>query len=169
MSKNIVDSIIELNSPYIGLLPSRRQIDYCVGYVNNWTTKTFVEYVKNKNQIIIERDHGGIGQSESDYMESFKMDAINVDIVHIDPWKHYKDFNTGLNETIENIKFLYGLNQNLKYEIGTEEAIRKFSSDELNTFLKTLKLKLNSKQFDNIIYVCIQSGRLIDWKNSDDL
>ena len=53
MSKNVVDAIIEFceeTNNIIGLIPSRRQVEYNGGYVNNWTTKTFTEYVKVKKQ-----------------------------------------------------------------------------------------------------------------------
>ena len=49
MSKNIVDSVIEINSEKLGLLPTRRQIDYNGGYVNEWNTKSFTDYVKIKS------------------------------------------------------------------------------------------------------------------------
>ena len=45
MSKNIVDAIIDLSNRKkipITLIPSRRQIDYNRGYVNNWNTKEFL-------------------------------------------------------------------------------------------------------------------------------
>ena len=35
MSKNVVDSIIEFGGE-LGFIPSRRQVDYNGGYVNNW-------------------------------------------------------------------------------------------------------------------------------------
>ena len=45
MSKNVVDCVIDHNQKYhIGLIPSRRQVDYCGGYVNKWDTKTFSQY-----------------------------------------------------------------------------------------------------------------------------
>ena len=59
MSKNVVDTILELESNQIGFIPSRRQVDYSGGYVNNWTTKQFSEYVNGR--VVIERDHGDIG------------------------------------------------------------------------------------------------------------
>ena len=37
MSKNVVDLVIEFNGDF-GFIPSRRQVDYQGGYVNNWTT-----------------------------------------------------------------------------------------------------------------------------------
>ena len=51
MSKNVVDAVINFDSD-IGLIPSRRQVDYDGGYVNNWTTKEFSKYSKN---IILKR------------------------------------------------------------------------------------------------------------------
>lgn len=61
MSKNIVDSVLELNNSAFGLLPTRRQIDFNSGYVNGWNTKSFYEYVKSINpNIILERDRKSV-------------------------------------------------------------------------------------------------------------
>ena len=49
MSKNIVDSVIdfsEKNNLRLGLIPSRRQIEYSGGYVNSWKTDEFIQYVR---------------------------------------------------------------------------------------------------------------------------
>ena len=62
MSKNVVDSIIEfqkLSSKKVGIIPSRRQIDYLGGYSNNWTTDQISKY---SDDLIIMRDHGGPSQ-----------------------------------------------------------------------------------------------------------
>ena len=165
MSKNIVDSVIEINSPLIGLLPSLRQIDYNGGYVNKWTTETFYEYVKNKSNITIQRDHGGIKQGYNDEYDSFKHDAKYTDIIHLDPWKHYPNFEDGLKETIRNINYIYDLNPKMKYEVGTEEAIRGFSVSELQGLIGELKIELTQMQFNNIEYICIQSGVGLDLIN----
>jgi hypothetical protein len=165
MSKNIVDSVIEINSPLIGLLPSLRQIDYNGGYVNKWTTETFYEYVKNKSNITIQRDHGGIKQGYNNEYDSFKHDAKYTDIIHLDPWKQYSNFKNGLDETIKNINFIYNINPKIKYEIGTEEAIRRFSLNEMEELITKLEIGLTSSQFKNIEYVCIQSGVGLDLIN----
>lgn len=164
MSKNIVDTIIKIsneNNIKIGLIPSRRQIDYYGGYVG-WTTKEFINYIKTKtDNIIIQRDHGGINQSDKydDGFESFKIDSENnINIIHIDPWKYYKNYQDGLNYTIETINFIYNKNDKIYYEIGTEENIRKFEIEELEKYIIDLKNKLNKKQFENILYLVIQSG-----------
>lgn len=165
MSKNIVDSVLELDSNLIGLLPSRRQIDYDRGYVNYWNTNTFNQYVKKNSSIIIERDHSGVGQGDGDEYQSFKEDARKVDIIHIDPWKKYQDLNKGLNETVANINYIFNLNNKIKFEVGTEQTIRKFDTTDLIFLLSELKIELSKPQFENIKYVCIQSGVGLDVVN----
>ena len=98
MTKNVVDCCIEYANTFnfpLTFIPSRRQIEYNGGYVNNWTTKQFVEYVRSKtNKIKIERDHGGAGQGflYDDGMLSLTEDCKYMDIIHIDPWKKYKNY-----------------------------------------------------------------------------
>ena len=51
MSKNVVDTVLLFINTYghdIVFIPSRRQIEYTGGYVNNWSTKDFYDYI-NKN------------------------------------------------------------------------------------------------------------------------
>ncbi len=164
MSKNIVDGAIEFCDKFnvrLGFIPSRRQIDFDSGYVNNWITRTFSEYVKSKtNKIVLERDHGGPlqGQDIDDGNASFFQDTNYLDIIHIDVWKKYKDFQNGLNKTIECIKFCSYMNPNILFEIGTEEAIRKTNTFELEYLLFELKRELNEELFNKIAYCVIQSG-----------
>ena len=164
MSKNVVDSIIDyVNDKNIKmiLIPSRRQVEYNGGYVNNWTTEEFCSYVRNKtNNIYIQRDHGGPGQGTNmdDGLESFKEDAKLLDIIHIDPWKKYQDYYEGLKYTVDLINYCYNLNNNLYFEVATEEAIRPFSVDYLRKLMNDLKSKLDKKVYDKIVYLVIQSG-----------
>lgn len=175
MSKNIVDSILKFsmdNSYPMGIIPSRRQIDYGGGYVNNWTTKEFQDYIcdiarfeyrnnRKSNLTILERDHGGIGQGEKydNGTLSFYEDAIDdFDIIHIDPWKVYKnDFEKGVQETVDNIKFIDQINDDCLFEVGTEESICHFDEHQLETMLSMLETKLGHL-FDKIVYCVIQSG-----------
>lgn len=164
MSKNIVDAIIDYSNTYnveIGLIPSRRQIENTGGYVNNWTTKDFCEYVKSRtNKILLVRDHGGPlqGNDIDDGIESFTEDCKYFDLIHVDVWKKNKDYQDGLKETIKLILLGYGLNTNMEYEVGTEESIRPTNVIELNKFLIDLKELLPSEIHDKIKYVVIQSG-----------
>ena len=163
MSKNVVDAIIEFGGGF-GFIPSRRQVDYNGGYVNNWTTGEFATYVDGR--VPIERDHGGIGQGYKydDGIESFMHDSRYFDKIHIDPWKEYQDFDKGLQETIDCINFIHLVmgKKEVKFEVGTEESIRRFEVDELENLLRHLKVKLNSEIFDSIEYVVVQSGVELD-------
>jgi len=157
MSLNITDAVIDFGDVF-GFIPSRRQVDYSGGYVNNWTTETFAKYVNGR--VTIERDHAGASQGymDDDGYESLKADCENVEIIHIDPWVKYSGYHEGLRECISNIAFCYYTNRRIRFEVGTEEAIRKFSAASLSTFLSDLESKLLPEMFDAIEYVTIQSG-----------
>lgn len=165
MTKNIVDSVLEINSPIFALLPTLRQIDFNGGYVNNWKTKSFSEYVRGKSRILLQRDHSGLDQGSIDFVKSLEEDSKFFDLIHIDPWKKFASIHEGLKETLSNINFIHDLNPEIRFEVGTEEAIRKFSADEIEWFLKELRKNLSQKKFELIEYVCIQSGVGLDLKD----
>jgi hypothetical protein len=160
MSKNVVDSIIEFNkirNENVGIIPSRRQVEFDGGYSNNWTTRELREYAP---RLIIKRDHAGPSQGnfEDDGYESLKEDCNYMDIIHIDPWKKYPSYVDGLKCSIDMIKYCYNENPKIKFEVGTEESIRRFESFELNNLMNDLKKKLPTAIFANIQYLVIQSG-----------
>ena len=160
MSKNIVDAIIEFctnTGNIIGLIPSRRQVEWDGGYVNNWTTEEFSKYVTT---LPLQRDHGGPGQGndDDDGFESLAYDAKHFQLIHIDPWKKYPKYTDGLEKTIEMIKFAYNINPQLIFEVGTEEAIRPFEADELNQLVVDLQVALPKEVYERIKYLVIQSG-----------
>ena len=162
MSKNVVDAVIEFTEETnnkIGFIPSRRQVEYNGGYVNNWTTEEFSDYVNGK--VPIERDHGGAGQGykDDDGYKSFRYDCQNFDIIHIDPWKAYPNFDDGLKETLATINYIHNMNPNTLFEVGTEEAIRKFNPNDLDKLLEELS---HFEFFDNIKYAVVQSGVGLD-------
>ncbi len=173
MSKNVVDAVLEFNYEFgdiFGLLPSRRQVEYNGGYVNDWNTEEFHSYVRYAcfdMTTLIERDHSGAGQGYEydDGYESLKEDCKFVDIIHIDPWKNHQGYYDGLKECIKNIEFCYYTNRDMKFEVGTEESIRKFSTIELQSLLTDLSDKLSDDMFDNIEYVVVQSGVGLDLAN----
>ena len=154
MSLNCINSVIELsklNSSPIMLIPSRRQIDYDGGYVENLTTKKFSKMVNKKKNIITCRDHGGPWQSISEQSskmvladamksskKSFENDILsNFKILHLDPSIDIHNKLT-IEQIIERIKELYEhcwffARRNKKkilFEIGTEEQNGLLSSFE---------------------------------------
>lgn len=164
MSKNIVDAVIEFSeetSIPLGFCASRRQIDYKRGYVNNWSTKEFVTYVKEKtSKVLVCRDHGGPGQGQcfDTGYASFLEDAYTMDIIHIDPWKVVNTLDEGIEKTVHYLKFCESLNKNCSYEICTEQAIWEMTPQTLYIFVDELKKKVNSNLFKKIKYLVIQSG-----------
>ncbi len=163
MSKNIVDAAIEVSN--IGFCASRRQIEYDGGYVNNWTTESFSNYVWDASlDILVCRDHGGPGQgvSEDDGLESFRYDVKFMDIVHIDPWKNFKYLEKAVSKTADYIEFCNNIHNNCVFEVGTEEAVRKITPEGLYIFLRELELRLGSVLFSKILYAVIQSGTSLE-------
>ena len=168
MSKNIVDCIVKFsnqNDIDIVFIPSRRQIDIQGGYVNNWTTKEFYNYLKetSKRKMYIERDHGGPGQGEidDDGYDSILDDIKYLDIIHVDPWKKYKSYEKGLQWTLDYIQYIYSRNPLIEYEIGTEEGIRPTTEKELDRFVNDVKNSLPDVIFKKIKYLVIQCGTQI--------
>jgi hypothetical protein len=162
MSKNIVDAVISWNDKYdnsVGIIASRRQIDIFGGYVNNWTTKNFTKYVKNKNSnVVVCRDHGGIAQGKSmdDGYLSFMEDAQCMNVIHIDPFKELT-FNDCIQYTAKAIHNCASVNGGCFFEIGTEEAISYIDADDLDSFIMKLKSMI-PEYFSRVVYVVIQSG-----------
>lgn len=166
MSKNVVDCVIKHGQKHsIGLIPSRRQVDFFGGYVNGWTTETFSKYVREKNsKVLICRDHGGSGQGQEndDGVASFDADCNYFDLIHIDPFRVSKSIYYAAEKTADEIERMYDINPNIMYEVGTEEAIFRYEPEELMWMLGYLKIRLRMEQFNQIKYAVVQSGTRLD-------
>jgi len=173
MSKNIVDSIIgfcEEENECVGLIPSRRQIEYSGGYVYNWKTKEFASYIKTQtSKIMLQRDHGGRlqGSPGCDDLASFREDALSgFNLIHIDPWKKFNSIGELVEETASNIEVCNSANPDCNYEVGTEEAIHKYTSEELDIFLTALQKRLGVELWKKIKFAVIQAGtRIVGTQN----
>jgi len=168
MSKNTVDAVLELGPEVcdsLAFIPSRRQVEHNGGYVNKWTTDSFANYLNGR--VLTQRDHAGPGQgyTDDDGLVSLKADAQNLDMIHIDPWKKYQDYNKGLLKTIECIEYVHQTNSSVLFEVGTEESIRKFTARELRRLLEDLEKKLSSSAFSNVKFAVVQSGVGLDLLN----
>jgi hypothetical protein len=164
MSKNIVDECINYANQYdknIIIIPSRRQVDYNSGYVNNWTTETLSTYIKSKtSKILIKRDHGGPlqGAIPDDGLLSLKHDCLFFDAIHIDPWKSVDVFFDGCVKTRELIEYCYNINKKTIYEVGTEESIFRYTDAQLHELLTYLSDTLPVEILNHIKFAVIQSG-----------
>jgi hypothetical protein len=164
MSKNVVDCVVKHSQKHlIGLIPSRRQVDYCGGYVNGWDTKSFSNYF-NKKAVLLCRDHGGPkqGLEVDDGIQSFLDDCKYLNLIHIDPFKDSNSIYEAAEKTVTYIKICYSKNPNIFYEVGTEEAIFKYEPEDLSWFLTCLKVFLSEEEFAQIKYAVVQSGTRLD-------
>jgi len=189
ISVNCVDAAIELANDYdtlIMLIASRRQIDseeFGGGYVNNWTTEQFAEYVIDKDKqgkIFLARDHGGPWQSiiEVDKkmslrraMESAKASyRADIDagfqILHIDPSIDIfaqPKVDDILERIFELYEFCYShaqsIKQNVFFEVGTEEQTGSTNmQEEMNYSLGAIHHFCEKNKIPPPVFVVIQTG-----------
>ncbi len=163
MSLNVIQAVLDFHEvhpelPTPTFIPSRRQVDLQGGYVSNLTMATLRHRVSHS--ALIERDHAGPqqGSQSDDGWESLLEDACHADILHIDPWKSLPAYEDGLEWTVAAIHRCLDVNPQLTFEVGTEEAIRRFEVYEVDRLLADLQARLTPHAFAAIRFVVIQCG-----------
>lgn len=197
MSVNCVDAAIELANEHevpLLLIASRRQIDseqFGGGYVNNWTTRQFADYVMDrdkKGKILLARDHGGPWQSTVEKeaglglrraMESAKSSyradlEAGFQILHIDPSVDIHG-TPEVDEVLERVFELYEycwdqaqqLRQEVVFEVGTEEQSGSTNSqEELDYTLNAISHFCKRNHLPKPSFVVIQAGtRVMEKRN----
>jgi hypothetical protein len=197
MSLNCVDAAIELANDYdapILLIASRRQIDseeFGGGYVNNWTTQQFANYVIDKDQksnILLARDHGGPWQSIKEVderlslrraMDSAKLSYLRdleagFQILHIDPSIDIHG-SPDIEEVLDRVFDLYEycwvhaqkLGREVIFEVGTEEQSGGTNTqEELDYTLSELFKFCQKNKIPQPSFVVIQTGtRVMETRN----
>jgi tagatose-1,6-bisphosphate aldolase non-catalytic subunit AgaZ/GatZ len=197
MSKNCVDASIELAEQYkspLLLIASRRQVDseeFGGGYVENWTSKHFSDYVSDKDvnkNIILARDHGGPWQSDIEKKQNMNLNeamqsaknSYQADIdagfqmLHIDPSVDIHS-QPSIDQVLERVYELYEFcwsyaqhkNKDIIFEIGTEEQNGSNNSkEELEYTLEKMKIFCNANKIIYPSFVVIQAGtRVMETRN----
>lgn len=197
MSVNCVDAAIELANQHevpILLIASRRQIDaeeFGGGYVNNWTTQQFADYVidhDKKGKILLARDHGGPWQNTKEKDQnlglrramdsakaSYKADLeAGFQILHIDPSVDIHG-QPHVDEVLDRVFELYEycfsqaqqLGQEVIFEIGTEEQSGSTNSqEELSYTLNAVQHFCKKNHLPPPSFVVIQAGtRVMERRN----
>ncbi len=197
MSSNCIDAAIELANGHdvpVMLIASRRQIDsvkFGGGYVNNWTTGQFAEYVidaDKKGQVILSRDHGGPWQNELEVgekmslrramqsaKESFREDIdAGFQILHIDPSVDIfgkPDVDQVLDRLYELYEFCWryahSLGREVVFEIGTEEQSGSVNAlEELEYTLESMHRFCAKEKLPFPTFVVVQTGtRVLEMRN----
>lgn len=135
MSREIVEAVFHYSTTkkvQVALIASKNQIDYDSGYVENWSTYRFMEFVNAMRvvypdaKVVICRDHCGpnfnnIGNLEDTY-ETIRVDIEQgFDLIHIDFCKMDARHDDQITEAILAIEYAKSLNPEIKFEIGTDE------------------------------------------------
>jgi len=164
MSTNCINAVLNISDKYkipVQLIASRRQIDseyHGGGYVNNWSTEKFSNYVKKNTQqqlVFLSRDHSGPWQGYSEVeknldlkssMESCKK-SLEEDIdqgfkfLHLDPCIDIHseiDIDEILKRLFELYGHVYDYSKGLKdiyIEVGTDLQSDKVSSIEETRYI----------------------------------
>ena len=197
MSLNCVDAAIELANQYgapLMLIASRRQIDFegfGGGYVNNWTTEQYAQYVMEndkKGKILLARDHGGPWQNETEKQQnlglrkamesakaSYKADIdAGFQILHIDPSVDIHG-TPSTEEVLDRIFELYEFcwsyaqrsGKEVIFEIGTEEQSGSTNTqEELDYTLEQINVFCDTNHYPRPTFVVIQTGtRVMEMRN----
>lgn len=189
MSKNCVDAAVNLANLYsvpIMLIASRRQIDserFGGGYVNNWTTSEFSNYVSSIDKggyAILSRDHGGPWQNNIEITSNMSLSAamesakesyrFDIDagfkILHIDPSIDIHG-SPSINDILSRIYELYEfcwryakkIGSDIIFEIGTEEQSGGTNTQEqLDYTLHAIKKFCRNNKLPAPTFVVIQTG-----------
>lgn len=85
--------------------------------------------------------------------EQLDAEATAFNVIHLDPWRKDRTFDYGLEYTLRGIQKFSDLNDNLKFEIGTEYGRYPMSAKKLEVLLDEVE-KAGFK--DKIEYVVVQ-------------
>jgi len=173
MSSEIIEAIFRYSHYHrkeLMIIASKNQIDYSGGYVNNWTTKEFMDFVKQLrkeypyNDVKICRDHcgpgfNGIYEIEDTY-KTIQSDIENgFDLIHLDFCHYQGSKEEQLEEIKKAIEFCLKLKPNILLEIGTDENM---GSNYSLLNLQELEKEIDFfKSFCNPEFYVVQTGSLV--------
>ena len=170
MSPEIIEGVVKASSLLaqpLMLISTQNQIDWNGGYVNNWKTSEYVEYVHTlltkypESHIYLCRDHLGPGFKNDNIDDVYKTlyDDIdnNFDLIHIDFSNIHADKKTVLSETKKVILDIYKKTDTVRLEIGTEENV----GGSISTLAEIERELKFVKEFTEPEFFVVQTGSLI--------
>lgn len=139
LSEEIIEAVFRFsfeNKTPLMLITSKNQIDWDRGYVNNWNTREYLNFVNSMKQkysgsrVYVCRDHCGPG-----FKGNFDLDDVyrtieddikyNFDLIHVDFCHHKGTYKQILKESKRAIEYIKKLAPEILIEIGTEENTEK--------------------------------------------
>lgn len=173
MSSEVIEAVYKyssINNKELMLIASKNQIDHNGGYVNNWNTKEYSNYLKSMQmkytnaKIKICRDHCGPGfngkQNINDVYKTIDSDIENnFDLIHVDFSKAKKNYKQILKLSKEAILYIKKIKPKVEIEIGTDENFaQKLSSINIKEFLNEMDYFL---EFMDPEYFVVPTGSLV--------
>ncbi len=173
MSSEIIESIFRTSHflrTQLMIIASKNQIDHSGGYVNKWTTKQFMEFIREMkaryphSDVKICRDHCGPGFNGNHNLEdvyaTIKADIENgFDLIHIDFCNFKGSKEEMFAESKKAVEYCLSLNPNIMLEIGTDEnAGTNFGAMNLHEIEHEIDLFL---QFCKPEFYVVQTGSLV--------
>jgi hypothetical protein len=170
MSPEIIEGVIKASSLLtqpLMLISTQNQIDWNGGYVNNWKTSEYAEYVRTllpnypESRIYLCRDHLGPGFKSNNLDDVYKTlyDDIDngFDLIHIDFSNMHGDKDTVLDETKKVITDIQKRTDAVRLEIGTEENVGK-SESTLSEIEREIEFV---KDYADPDFFVVQTGSLV--------
>jgi hypothetical protein len=152
------------------LIASKNQIDHGGGYVNNWSTAEYADYVKNMRgqyanaKVYICRDHCGPGFNGifdlADTYDTITEDIKNgFDLIHID-LSHFKGTkDEQLAESKRAIEHCLKLAPEIMLEVGTDENVgTHYSLPNMDELAREIDF---FKNFCDPEFYVVQTGSLV--------
>lgn len=129
----------------VGIIMSKRQYGYDGGYVKQEIIKKAFD-----TDAVLERDHFCMKKIS---LGEIEFEARTFDIIHIDPW-YLNDYK--ISAPVEWIKIFLEYNDEIKFELGTEDFIQILEVKDYETILKKL-----GKKSSSIEYLVCQGGSVV--------
>jgi len=172
MSPEIIEAVFRYSHYHrkeLMLIASKNQIDHGGGYVNNWTTKEYMQFVDGmrskypNSNVKICRDHCGPGfNGNYDLQDTYRTIESDLkcgfDLIHID----FCHFRGGRDERLEEMKkaiqYCRSRNPKIMLEIGTDENLgTNFSVGNMEEMENEIEY---FKEFKPVFFV-VQTGSLV--------
>jgi len=173
MSSEIIEAVFKYSHfqrKELMLISSKNQIDYNGGYVNNWTTSDFANFVNQMKKsypladVKICRDHCGPGfNGVFDLEDSYKTIESDIkngfNLIHIDFCHFQGSMEQQLEESKKAILHCLKLNPNILIEVGTDENVgANYSLPNLQELEREIDF---FKSFCKPEFYVVQTGSLV--------
>jgi len=173
MSSEIIEAVFRFSHYHrkqLMLIASKNQIDYNGGYVNNWRTSEYADFIKQMREIYPNsdvkscRDHCGPGfNGNYDINDTYKTIESDIkngfDLIHID-FCHFQGYKDEKNEASKKaIERCLELKPDIYLEIGTDEN---FGANYSLPNLAEIESEIDYfKNFCQPEFYVVQTGSLI--------